>query len=513
VDAIVSGNGLGEEPVLNTAAWSRVTLNVLDEIQLDPKNVRLETATAQVEADILEDLFANENVLDLVEGISQLGYLDHETPIVVKRRGKYVVVEGNRRLAALKAIQNPMLVPDYQARVASFAKNIPDISTLAAIEVKIAPNQELANQLIAAIHTGNLRKAWTPARQAAFFQTQIDAGRKYKDLLRRYPTIDVRLFVFRAHIVNLFRGIRYDDPDLADFLKSKEWRKGLSTLARIYQSKEFLNLTGLQMDDNGVVAKSISDEHMKEMATIILQGLRTGELNTRSLGTVKAPRFALLMSELRAVLEQPTGGASTGGATGPSPGPTAKGTPGSGSPADQSPPPGASGQPGGSSQSKGAAGKPAPPKKTKVHYLHVSHLVPPAKYPVAISLHLQELSALDIQRFPNAAFLVFRALLEKCVKAYAEAKQVDIKGTGNNTQGYVQLHHALKWFSQYITQNGPKALIQPVTQLRTGKLINYTASNDALNAINHNHKFCVDPDEALNCWNSIDAIMRELMAP
>ena len=121
------------------------------------------------------------------------------------------MVEGNRRLAALKAIQNPMLVPDYQARIAAFAALLADRSAFSNIRVMVAPNQTEADQLIAAIHTGNLRKAWSPSRQAAFFQAQIDAGRKLNELLTRYPTIDVKKFVFRAHIINLFKAVKYDD--------------------------------------------------------------------------------------------------------------------------------------------------------------------------------------------------------------------------------------------------------------------------------------------------------------
>lgn len=126
--------------MLNTSAWPEVELTVLTGIHLDPRNVRLETASAQVEADIMEDLFANEDALGLVDTIAKVGYLTHETPIVVQRRGKYVVVEGNRRAAALKAIQNPMLVPKYQARVAALTKSIPNIKQLAKIRVLVAPN-------------------------------------------------------------------------------------------------------------------------------------------------------------------------------------------------------------------------------------------------------------------------------------------------------------------------------------------------------------------------------------
>jgi hypothetical protein len=501
------------------AKWPELELPVLTGIHLDPKNVRLETSDAQVEADILEDLFANEDALGLVDGISKVGYLIHETPIVVKRRGQHVVVEGNRRLAALKAIQNPMLVPKYQARVVALSANIPDVNSLATIRVMVAPNQSLADQLIAAIHTGNLRRPWSPARQAAFFRAQIDAGRKYADLQQRYPTIDVRYFVFRSHIVNLFQNMSYDDPALNGFLATKEWRRGLSTLSRIYESKQFLDLTGLTMSDKGIVGKAISDEALKVVATTIVQGIMLGDLNTRSLNTVRSPRFTRLMTELKDAAEAADGestpsspsGYTPGSGSGPAQQPASGSGPGSSTPSAP-PAQGGNQQPNPPASPKPTSPNP-PPAKSKAAFLAVGHLIVPPGYPVAVRLHLEELSALDIKKFPNTTFLALRALLEKSVKSYAEHKGIDIRSSGNNSNGYVQLHHALKWFSEYITQNGPRSLIQPVTQLRTGKLINYTASNDALNAINHNNHFSVEPDEVINCWNSIDSILRELMRP
>lgn len=293
--------------VLNMAVWLEERLDVLNELHLDPKNVRLETTSAQVEADIIEDLFVNEDALGLVEGIAKIGYLTHEVPIVVRRRGKYIVVEGNRRVAALKAIQNPMIVPEYQARVTSLAKLIPNKAQLAKIVVKVAPNQTQADQLIAALHTTNPRRPWSPARQAAFFQAQIDAGRTYKQLLSRYPTVDVRRFVFRGHMVNLFKGVSYRDPVLRDFLQSKTWQHGLSALARVFESKEFQEITGLRMNEDGELEKSVSDKTFAEMATLIVTGMVDGNINTRSLNTVKSPRFLQLMTELRQIVDGPAG--------------------------------------------------------------------------------------------------------------------------------------------------------------------------------------------------------------
>src|SRR5665811_1884713 len=115
------------------SSWPEMQLDVLADLHLDPKNVRLETPSNAIEADILEDLFVNENALALVEGIAKIGYLTHEVPIALKRQGKYIVVEGNRRVAALKVIQNPMLVPEFQSRITAFASAIPDKKALRKI--------------------------------------------------------------------------------------------------------------------------------------------------------------------------------------------------------------------------------------------------------------------------------------------------------------------------------------------------------------------------------------------
>ena len=111
-----------------------------------------------------------------------------------------------------------------------------------------------------------------------------------------------------------------------------------------------------------------------------------------------------------------------------------------------------------------------------------------------------------MQKFPNTTFLLMRAVLEKNVKAFAEAKGADIKKVGNDN-GRVQLGHALKWLLQYVQKEGPKNMIQPIQRVRDGKLV-YMASSDSMNAVNHNHQFGVDPDEAFGMWDALDPIMR-----
>jgi hypothetical protein len=500
--------------MLNTSAWQEIDLRVLDQIHLDTENVRLDNEDAKVEADILADLFTNEGALDLVEGITKIGYLTHEIPVVVKRKNKYVVVEGNRRVAALKAMQNPMLVPAYQARIKTLTKGVPGLKALAIIRVKVAPNQEQANELIAALHTTNPRRSWSPARQAAFFQAQIDNGRTYAELRKRYPMIDVSEFVFRSHVLNLFRTAKYDDPELRDFVASKTWRRASSTIQRIYQAKEFLDLTGMAMDDKGTFTTTLSETQLTAVATTIVEGIKSGSLNTRTINTVKSTRFAALMTELRAALGLTSGasagsgspaaggtgrGASSGTGTGG--GGSATGTSGAGSASGSS---GAGS--GGSTKGRGT------PKKQQ--FLVVPEV--PANYSTALKRHYEELSTLDIQKMPNTAYLSMRAILEKSIKQFAESKGEEIKKTASSTGGYVQLHHAMVWYEKYLTTNGPKSLLQPLKRVRTGALANwgnYSSSKDALDAANHNHKYSVDPNEVGHLWDSIEPLLRELLKP
>jgi hypothetical protein len=503
--------------VLDTSSWQRKALRVLDELHLDPMNVRLETASAQVEADIVEDLFDNENAFDLVEAIAKIGYLTHEIPIAVKRRGKYVVVEGNRRLAALKAIQNPMIVPTYQARISALAKSMgKNRDRLASIEVLVAPNQTQADQLIAALHTSNPRKAWSPARQAAFFQAQIDAKRKYAQLVSRYPTIDVADFVLRARLVNRLKEAVASEPDLVDFIGSKDWKSGFSALTRIFESKDFRSITGIALDADGMLTTEVSAKDFDAAALLIVQGMQDRTINTRTIGTVSSPRFTRLMSDIRAAVgtESPKD-TSTGGDEGTSSG--SSGGANSGAGGAESSRAGGSGNAGGSrSGTSSGTKKPAkkPTKRQKQTTLDLGHIAASPAYPNAIQLHLEELSLLNIQRLPNSAFLLMRATLEKSIKAYAEAIGVpDIGATKHGLNGRAQLHNCLNWFIDHVTINGPKTLVDPAKKVQGGRLSDYTGTRAALNALNHNHHFAVDGDDVVSAWNSIDSIMRELMKP
>ena len=64
------------------------------------------------EPEILKILWEAMDVLELVQSIAASGYFPHEPLIVAREKGKNIVIEGNRRLAALKVLLTPSIAKE-----------------------------------------------------------------------------------------------------------------------------------------------------------------------------------------------------------------------------------------------------------------------------------------------------------------------------------------------------------------------------------------------------------------
>ncbi len=112
-------------------------LNVAD-LEFDRKNPRLaeygiEPTTKDLE--ILKTLWEAMDVMELVQSIAASGFFQHEPLIVSKEDGKNIVIEGNRRLAALKVLLNPAIakesgweIPKISEKARKDLESVPVIS-------------------------------------------------------------------------------------------------------------------------------------------------------------------------------------------------------------------------------------------------------------------------------------------------------------------------------------------------------------------------------------------------
>lgn len=86
----------------------------LSQLYFDPQNPRLPKSLLGVEDEvkIIDYMVRYGNIIELMQSIGETGYSEAEPLLVVphyQRKDDYIVVEGNRRLAALKLLSHPEL--------------------------------------------------------------------------------------------------------------------------------------------------------------------------------------------------------------------------------------------------------------------------------------------------------------------------------------------------------------------------------------------------------------------
>lgn len=106
----VKTNEVGRMPQLSET----VTFLKTQDLSFDPENPRFyRLNNPGSDAEVLEEMLDQEGVTDLMLSIGQKGYFAGEPLLVVSHNGKapFVVVEGNRRLAAIKLLSGELKPP------------------------------------------------------------------------------------------------------------------------------------------------------------------------------------------------------------------------------------------------------------------------------------------------------------------------------------------------------------------------------------------------------------------
>jgi hypothetical protein len=103
----------------------------LENLLFDPENPRLPSSMDRNDEKIIEYMLRDASLLELMKSIAENGYSGSEPLLIVpaEKQGNFVVVEGNRRLAALKILSKPGLATVRQQSVeeiTSSSRNFPN---------------------------------------------------------------------------------------------------------------------------------------------------------------------------------------------------------------------------------------------------------------------------------------------------------------------------------------------------------------------------------------------------
>ena len=151
---------------------------------LDPRNTRIPTANqTDDQRALLHELVAHEDVWGLAKSITSLGLFPTELMVVMPHGRVYLVLEGNRRLAAIKLLLNPELA-QTSSTVTNYrrlARNT-DLTPLLSIDVFVVDNRIAAARIIAALHTKPARRPWRPVQKAQYYREMVETGLTPKEV-------------------------------------------------------------------------------------------------------------------------------------------------------------------------------------------------------------------------------------------------------------------------------------------------------------------------------------------
>jgi len=160
------------------ATDSRSTSIKTGSLLLDAKNSRIPSdRRSEDQRRLLHALLEHEDVKSLASSITKLGLFPNERLVVLPSGRRFIVLEGNRRLAAIKLLLNPELAPTtglvkYFRGLSAKA----DLAALGVLEVAIVESRIAAAPIIAALHTGDSKRRWSSLQQARFYRELADEG-------------------------------------------------------------------------------------------------------------------------------------------------------------------------------------------------------------------------------------------------------------------------------------------------------------------------------------------------
>jgi hypothetical protein len=270
---------------------------------LDSKNTRIPAdRRSDDQRHLLHQLVEHEDIRGLASSIVKLGLFPNERLVVVASGRRYVVLEGNRRLAAIKLLLSPELAPDA-ASVRFFRKlsDKTDVGALGKLEAAIVQSRIAAAPIIAALHTREAKKRWSPLQQARFYRELVDEGQTPAEVAE---DLGISLGQVSGYLraEKLYRvGLTLDYTD--DVRRAiEDSRFHLTTLERFLESKIGRDFLGIDLDDAEGFTGVVHPDRFKAVLAHVTEEVATKPGLTRKINDEKG--FAAYISEAEKKIEK-----------------------------------------------------------------------------------------------------------------------------------------------------------------------------------------------------------------
>lgn len=473
-------------------SWAMRTEPVLS-LKLDPLNPRLTRASASADTrELLAELLEHEKVEALARDIADQGYFPTEVLVgITEADGSSIIIEGNRRLAALKLLLAPESAPEAHRKTFERLHARIDPKQLRLVLVAFAPSREDAAPIIVRRHARNGINAWDPAQQVRYLRSLFTDQMSIEGLadLVGWTVGEV---TEKLKMDGLYQQARrLDLPDELKRAVINEREFGYSTFQRLMENQKVQTMLGLVFDDRAQPKSTRPVEAFDKMFKRLVSDVASGKENTRTLNN--SDDFDRYFKTLSDVVPEEV-------AVEPhelSPSPSVK--------------PGAE-----EAQTKKPASKPAARKKSAVPS---SSLIPKSlhcelKHPRVVAV-FTELRRLRAKEFPNVWGVMLRVLLELLVARYVDKTGLmkKLRETTKANEKGKDWSPTLKQMLALLLQEGQPD-IGPQVRKRLQKMISDPAHYLALDEMDQFvHSYHVPPTEAhlRSLWTQLEPLIEALV--
>lgn len=284
----------------------------LEDLRFDPENPRLPTTVdGRDERQVFEWMLVDESLVELIGSIGEQNYFPGEPVLVAPLHGDmkppYVVVEGNRRLAAVRLLLDPSLAPVRQQTVERLA-----------LEARARPNRlpvivfrsrdEILDYLGYRHVTGV--KEWDPLAKARYLEQLVKRAAERGEELSSQQL--ARRIGSRAdYVERLLQGLDvYDHIANKDFYGLEgvnEDSISFSVLTTALSYENIAGFIGIDEDpDTGEKPEDLKDDNLRDLVDWMFRKGPDGTTvlgESRNLGELAA---VVSFADARAALKEGT---------------------------------------------------------------------------------------------------------------------------------------------------------------------------------------------------------------
>lgn len=270
---------------IDYSSWSSRLLSI-EHLKLDIRNPRFsyQSQKEMNQTEIVRYLIDNHSAYDLAKSIAINGYLLNEDPIVCKEGDYYVVLEGNRRIAACKILLNP-----YKYLSPQRAKELSKYGTrYEKLRCNISPTRRDADTIIYNKHTGIPLQKWDKVSQDAFLVNLMQRDNMSAEEVAyklNVPVSDIRKalrrYAVHQYSIKLFLNEPYELEQI------QEQGFPITNFERFYEDAKGLEFLGLSFGSRGEILKKLPEEEFNSRFRFIVTQILSQELTSRTFNNEK----------------------------------------------------------------------------------------------------------------------------------------------------------------------------------------------------------------------------------